>query len=371
MTEPRGLRHLEAELEALAEQRLLREPSAPVGAGVVVLCSNDYLGYAGEPLRLEEVAGGAGASRLVTGEHPAHAAAERAIASWVGAESALLFSSGYAANVGAIAALAGPGDVVVSDALNHASIIDGCRLSGAAVRVARHLDLENVSAELRSARPARRRWVVTESYFSMDGDCADLVGLRSLCDEHDAALVVDEAHALGVFGPKGAGRCAASQVRPDVLIGTLGKALGLQGAFVAGPSALRSWLWNRSRAFVFSTGLSPALASAAAARTVRAAGDDGGRSALHAYALRLREALRASKACVGGAEVGPILPLVVGDPGRALELSAALRSRGVLVQAIRPPTVPVGSSRLRVTVRANLTAAELERACAALVAVLG
>src|SRR5262249_8238829 len=160
----------------------------------------------------------------------------------LGAESALLFSSGYAANVGVVAALARPGDVIVSDALNHASIIDGCRLSGASVRVVPHRDAGAVEAALATSGGATHRWVVTETYFSMDGDSPDLPALRAACDRHDAALVVDEAHALGVLGPRGTGLCAAAGIRPDVLIGTAGKALGLQGAFVAGSCSLRRWL---------------------------------------------------------------------------------------------------------------------------------
>jgi 8-amino-7-oxononanoate synthase len=363
MTERGALRHLEAELGALEREGLLRRPASPP-PGCLVLCSNDYLGVASEPLPVEllaEVPSGAGASRLVSGEHPAHAEAERALAGWLGSEAALLFSSGYAANVGTVAALARPGDVIVSDALNHASLIDGCRLSGASILVVPHADAGAVEAALEGAQSARRRWVVTESYFSMDGDTPDLPRLRAACDRWDAALYVDEAHAVGVFGPAGRGVCARAGVRPDVLVGTLGKALGLQGAFVAGSAVLRTWLWNRARSFVFSTGMGPALAALVARRVSRVASDDGARARLERVAERLRAGLRP---LVGDALLpssGPILPVLVGAPDEAVRLSAHLRERGILVQAIRPPTVPPGTSRLRVTAHARLSDADVNR----------
>jgi 8-amino-7-oxononanoate synthase len=304
----------------------------------------------------------------VSGNQEAHEEAEAALASWLGTEAALLFSSGYAANVGVLSALAGAGDVIVSDALNHASIIDGCRLSGATVRVVRHLDVGHTEDALRDAGGARRRWVVSEGYFSMEGDSPDLAALRTLCDRHDAGLIVDEAHALGVFGPRGTGVCALAGVRPDVLIGTAGKALGLQGAFVAGSSTLRSWLWNRARSFVFSTGVSPALASAVTRRVARVATDDGARARLTANASRLREALVGRGVKVDDRR-GPILPWVLGAPDDAVRISRHLRELGVLVQPIRPPTVPVGTSRLRITATAALTEAELTLAAQAFEAV--
>jgi len=363
-----ALRHLEGELAALRSEGLLRDPAAsPVAeAGVLNLCSNDYLGYAVEPFGelapASSVSSGAGASRLVTGNHPAHEEAEAAIAAWLGAEASLLFSSGYAANVGVLAALAGRGDVIVSDALNHASIIDGCRLSGAWVRVVPHRSVEAIRLALVEARAARRRWVVTEAYFSMDGDAPDLGALRSLCDAHDAALVVDEAHALGVFGPSGRGLCAEAGVTPDVLIGTAGKALGLHGAFVTGPRVLRTWLWNRARSFVFSTGVSPALASAIRGRVRRVIEDDGARARLRQAESALREGLAGLGVAGVGEGRGPVIPWVLGSPEAAVAMSRRLRDRGVLVQAIRPPTVPTGTSRLRITAHARLGAGEIEQA---------
>jgi 8-amino-7-oxononanoate synthase len=353
--------HLAAGLaELAASDRLRREHTVPPGA--IVLCSNDYLGYAREPLATVALPGGAGASRLISGDHDAHAAAEAALAGWVGAEAALLFSSGYAANVGTIAALAGAGDVIVSDALNHASIIDGCRLSRARVVVVPHLDVDAAARALAEAAGARRRWLVTESYFSMDGVVPDLRALRRVADEHGSALVVDEAHALGVFGVRGAGLAAAAGVRPDVLVGTLGKAVGLAGAFVAGSARLRAWLWNRARSFVFSTAVPPIIAHAVTERVARVAADDAARARLAAISERVRAAIGAPLGC----SRGPIVPWVVGDERRALAMSAALAERGVFVAAIRPPTVPEGTSRLRITLHARLSDAEIEAAIAAL-----
>jgi 8-amino-7-oxononanoate synthase len=347
---------------------LLREPEVP-RRGLLDLCSNDYLGYASDAWPVGEEQGGAGASRLVTGNHRAHEEAEAALASWLGSEATLLFSSGYAANVGVLSALAERGDVIVSDALNHASIIDGCRLSRATVRVVQHLDVGEVEDALRDAASATRRWVVTEGYFSMEGDSPDLTALRVVCDRHDAALIVDEAHALGVLGPDGRGVCAESGVRPDVLIGTAGKALGLQGAFVAGSRSLRAWLWNRARSFVFSTGVSPSLARAITERVARATADEAGRQRLAANAACLREALARNGVAVSPGGRGPVIPWRIGEPEHAVQLSRRLREHRVLVQAIRPPTVPTGTSRLRLTASARLSDSDLRLAAQAFAAV--
>lgn len=368
------LRHLQAELDNLAERQLLRtRPLArdQAAAGRLNLCSNDYLGYAASGrLRgfaraaAEEHWTGAGASRLVAGEHAAHRALERQIAGWLRAEDALLFTSGYAANVGIIAALCGEGDLIVSDALNHASIIDGCRLSRARTVVVPHLDADEVRRALRGSE-GRRRWVIAESYFSMDGDCPDLRALRSICDEEDAALVLDESHAMGIYGPEGRGLAAAAGITPDVLVGTLGKALGAQGAFVAGSRELCAWLWNRARSFVFSTGLSPLLAAIAKGGIELAQTDDAGRAFLMARSSELREGLSDLGLAIAPGSQGPIIPVLVGESGRAVALSRALGERGSDVQAIRPPTVKEGSARLRVTASALLEPADVERAIAA------
>lgn len=374
-----ALRYLRDELCALEKRQLLRVRPAlrdRASRGRLNLCSNDYLGYAASgrlrPFAQRAVEAcwtGAGASRLVAGEHEAHRELEKLIAGWLGAENALLFTSGYAANVGTIAALAGEGDLIVSDSLNHASIIDGCRLSKARTVVVPHLDVEAVREAL-CREPSRRRWVITESYFSMDGDCPDLPALRSICDDHDAALVLDESHAMGIYGPEGRGLAAVAGVVPDVLIGTLGKALGAQGAFVTGSEELVAWLWNRARSFVFSTGLSPILAEIGrgAIETVR--GDGPGRRLLAARSLELRQAVANLGLDVPTASQGPIIPVLVGEAGRALELSRALFEQGVDVQAIRPPTVPPGSARLRMTASSLLSEDDVGRAARAFEAAL-
>jgi 8-amino-7-oxononanoate synthase len=345
-----ALGFLKDELNALELSGLLRDPaSALVPPGHIDLCSNDYLGYGRRRIELGE-RGGAGASRLVTGTFSAHLEAEAALASWLGHPSALLFSSGYAANVGVLSALGGEGDLIISDERNHASIIDGCRLSRARIVVAPHLRVEAIEAALRAS--ARRRFVVVESYYSMDGDSPDLAAIRGLCTAHGAALIVDEAHAVGVFGDSGRGRCAEVGVTPDVLVGTLGKALGLGGAFVAGPASLRTFLWNRARSFVFSTGLSPALSALLASRVGEVASDDAGRARLRLVERTLRAALD-----LGGE--GPVVPVVLGEAASAVRASSWLRERGIVVQAIRPPTVAPGASRLRMTGTAALQDEEL------------
>jgi 8-amino-7-oxononanoate synthase len=357
------LEFLDAALAELRAAELLRADRCAAKPALLNLCSNDYLGYASLPISSGD-RGGAGAARLVYGDDATHHAAEASLASWVGAPAALLFSSGYAANVGTLQALAGPDDVIISDALNHASIIDGCRLSRAKVVVVRHLDVAAVERSLAERSGCGRAFVVTESVFSMDGDRPDLVALREITLRRGAALVVDEAHALGVLGPEGAGACAAAGVMPDVLVGTVGKALGLQGAFVAGSASLRTWLWNRARSFVFSTGVSPAIAGAIPARVARARADDAGRRRLLSFAADVCTAARAGSVPIS--VDGPVLPWVLGSPRAALLAAAELERDGVLVQAIRPPTVAAGGSRIRLTASARLSEVERNAALEAL-----
>jgi 8-amino-7-oxononanoate synthase len=358
---PPALRFLEAALADLEQKDLLRTRPPPTAPGTLSFCSNDYLGLAAEPPPVAP--GGAGASRLVSGERAEHVEAERAAAELVGLPEALMFSSGYAANVGLVSALAGPGDLIVSDTLNHASLIDGARLSRARVAVVPHLDASAVERALAEGGPGRS-FVVTESYFSMDADAPDLAVLRRICDAAGAALVVDEAHALGVLGPEGRGLCAAAGVRPDAMTGTFGKAFGAGGAFVAGSPALVQWLWNRARSFVFSTGLSPAVAAAAAAGVARARQEPARRERVLEMASGLRSLLAARGMRVEG--FGPIIPWIVGDPALAMRIAAELRATGLDVRAICPPTVPPGTARLRLTVTGLHRAADLDRFAAAL-----
>ena len=353
--------------DALADARakdLFRERAHP-GPSLISFCSNDYLGLAQQTPPLEHA--GAGASRLVDGDRAIHARLEDACAALVRQPAALVFTSGYTANVGLVSALAGPDDLLVSDALNHASLIDGSRLSRARIRVVPHLDVDAVDRALAEG-PWRRAFVLTESYFSMDADSPDLPALRRVCDRHGAALVVDEAHALGVLGPEGAGLCVGTGVQADAVVGTFGKAFGAGGAFVAGCPSLVSWLWNRARSFVFSTGLSPAVAAAALQGMTTAAAEPDRRERTLAAATQLRRGLESCGAHPLG--TGHVVPWVLGDAGGALAMSRALAERGFDVRAIRPPTVPAGTARLRFTLSANHGNADIQRVVQSVRAIL-
>ncbi|MCA9579504.1 MAG: 8-amino-7-oxononanoate synthase [Myxococcales bacterium] len=334
-----------------------------------LLCfsSNNYLGFANHPQliaagvrAMQETGVGAGASRLISGNMAAHEAAETALADYVALPAARLFSTGYAANVGSLQALAEAGDVIYSDALNHASLIDGCRLSRARVERYRHTDLDHLRDLLRATRQsARRAFIVTDALFSMDGDLAPLAALRVLADEFEAHLYVDEAHSVGVLGPAGRGACAAAGVRPDVLIGTLGKAFGLAGAFAASDRDTVDWLYNRARSFVFSTGPQPSLAAQVVAAVPLLHGADAERARLQRHSQRLREHLRAAGHDVPMLAT-PIVPLLLGTEASALTVAAALLERGIFVPAIRPPTVPPGTARLRIVPTAAHTDDQLD-----------
>ncbi|TMA68811.1 MAG: 8-amino-7-oxononanoate synthase [Deltaproteobacteria bacterium] len=342
------------------------------GRPYLLLSSNNYLGLATHPAvraaarqAIERYGCGAGASRLISGHLDLHAAVETKLAAFKGTEAALLFPSGYQANVGTVTALVGRGDHVYSDALNHASIIDGCRLSRASVHVYPHRNVRALEAELAATPSGGRRLIVTDSVFSMDGDRAPLAALAALAEQYHSWLMIDEAHATGVVGPCGAGLAAADGVgaRIDVHLGTLGKALGSAGAYVAGSRALIDWLVNRARSFIYTTGLAPAAVAAAAAALDVVAAEPERREALARNAARLRDGLRALGFEAGGDT--HIIPVLVGDNRATLRLGEALRARGLLAQAIRPPTVPEGTARLRVTPMATHTRAQLERALAA------
>src|SRR5260370_31699479 len=285
---PAALQFLDEALLEAQSRNLFRERLPPRREGSLSFCSNDYLALAGRAC--PAAPSGAGASRLVTGERAEHVDLERVAAEYVMLPDALVFASGYAPNVGLLSSLASPADRIISDRLNHASLIDGARLSGARIDIVPHLNLEEVERALQAPRVGRA-FVVTESYFSMDADAPDLRALRRLCDSHAAALIVDEAHALGVLGPEGRGLCAQADIQPDALVGTFGKAFGAGGAFVAGCRTLTTWLWNRARPFVFSTGLSPAVASAAAAGVRAALGESWRREQVATGAALFRHGL--------------------------------------------------------------------------------
>lgn len=370
-------RWAEEALEGLRANGLWRqlEPlESPQGAEVLLggerllnFSSNDYLGLASDPRLVKAAVAslhkdgvGAGASRLVVGDSLAHRSLEAALARFEGAPTALLFNSGYAANVGVLSALLGPEDVVFSDALNHASLIDGCRLSRAKVVVYPHADVEALES-LMQENPTGRQLVCTDAVFSMDGDLAPLHALVTLCEARGAALVVDEAHATGVLGPSGAGLCEALGLagRVDVQVGTLGKALGVFGAYAATSQPVKELLIHRARSLVFSTALPPALCATAEAALHCLQHDPSLRDRLWRNIHRFAEGLAALG--VPATPQSAIFSLVLGTPERAKAASDFLRTRGLLVKPIRPPTVPEGTSRLRFSLSAAHTDAQLER----------
>jgi 8-amino-7-oxononanoate synthase len=366
-----------ADLEARGLLRTLEPlagPQGPVirigGRSLLNFSSNDYLGLAADPRLAAAFAEalrrwgiGAGASRVVVGDTDAHRRLEARLARFEGTEAALLFNGGYPANVGIVPALVGRGDLVVSDALNHASLVDGCRLSRAEVVVAPHAQPEAVARAL-AGHPARRKLVVTDAVFSMDGDRAPLRALAEVCQTAGAALLVDEAHATGVLGERGAGLCELTGVEPDVRMGTLGKALGVFGAYAAGSRSVMDLLVNRARSVVFSTTLPPALCEVATVAVDLLQHDPELRPRLQRNVQRFVAGVRSLGFAAEPSSA--IVPLVLGSPERALAASAFLREREILAKAIRPPTVPEGTSRLRFALSAAHTGAQVDRALEAL-----
>lgn len=361
--------------EAAGLRRRLRPREARTG--LVDFAGNDYLGLARDP-RVTAAAAeaartwGAGStgSRLVTGTTRAHLELERDLAQFAGAEAGLVFSSGYLANVGLITALAGRGDLIVSDALNHASLIDGCRLSRARVQVVGHRAVDEFEQAL-AERTEERAYAVTDAVFSVDGDVAPLAQLAAACRAHGAVLLVDEAHGVGVFGDGGRGAAHAAGLAgaPDVVMtATLSKSLGAQGGAVLGPRAVVDYLVDTARPFIFDTGLAPASVGAAAEalRILRAHPE---------LAERVRAGARSLHDLVLGAglsaavPVGAVTSVLVGDPDLAVEVAGICAGHGAAVGCFRPPSVPDGRSRLRLTARANLSERELAVAGAALRAV--
>ncbi len=377
-----------AALDAQSLRRRRREvvpaPGARLwvdGASLLAFCSNDYLGLAQDPLLREAVHAavdrygvGSGASPMVSGHSAANAALERELAQAVGLPRALYFYAGYATNASIVPALVGEGDALFSDALNHACLIDGARLSRATVHRYRHADLPQLDALL-AASPARRKLVISDAVFSMDGDVADIAALHALCERHDALLLLDDAHGFGVLGPQGRGALAAAglsgpQASPRVIyMATLGKALGVAGAFVAGPDRLVEWLLQKTRSYTYATAAPALLAEAVRAGLRCVLGPDGERRRRHLQALiaQLREGLvpgaDAALDAAGWAlmpSATAIQPLVIGDNDAALAVMAVLREQGLWVPAIRPPTVPAGTARLRIALSAAHQPADIE-----------
>ena len=363
------MKNLRDELAQLQQQHLYRRrriTESPQGAEIIIdgrkllnFCSNDYLGLANHPdvvaafkRGADEFGVGSGASHLVCGHSHYHHALEEALADFCGRPRALLFSSGYMANLGVLGALLDKQDAVLEDRLNHASLIDGGLACGARFRRYRHNDARSLAAELGKAR-ARRKLVVTDGVFSMDGDVAPLDELADVCRAHDAWLMVDDAHGFGVLGAHGEGSVAqfSAEAQPQVLVGTLGKAFGTAGAFVAGSDELIETLIQFARTYIYTTALPPPVAAATLASLELVRNGSERRAHLQSLVQHFRR---------GAADLGyqlmpsvtPIQPLLVGADADALALSNSLRADGLLVSAIRPPTVPEGSARLRITLTA-------------------
>jgi 8-amino-7-oxononanoate synthase len=370
------LRRRLGDLEAAGLYRQLLPPAG------LDFASNDYLGLGRDPaLRRDLLARLAAlppetplfapASRLLAGTLRAHLALEARLARFKGTAAALLFPSGYQANVGLLSALLGPGDRAISDAANHASLIDGLRLSGCARRLVPHLDLAAIERELATPHPGGRTFLVTESLFSMDGDVAPLDRYADLAERHGASLIVDDAHATGLYGEeRGSGLTESFSVenRVAAVVSTLGKACGASGAFVAGSRELIDFLVNRCRSFLFTTASSPLLVYTVEVALDRMAAEPERRGRVQVLAERLRSRLRAAGFdCL--ASQGPLVPVVLGDNRRAVEVARELGDRGFDVRAARPPTVAPGTARLRISVHADRTEAEIDALAAALLEV--
>ena len=375
-------------LAALDAQQLLRRRRVvtPIdGARVIVdgverlaFCSNDYLGLAQYPALIEAARQaalrhgvGAGASPLVSGHSPEHEALEQELAAFVGLPRALYFYAGYAANSGCIPALVGRGDALIADELNHACLIDGARLSGAERHIVPHGDLDALERALVTTRGARRRLVVADAVFSMDGDVAPIPQMLALCERHDALLYLDDAHGFGVLGRDGRGALSHCGLEGDAIpsrliyMATLGKAAGVSGAFVAGAAPVIEWLLQKARTYMFATG-APAMVAAALRASLRVIEAEGWRRERLAA---LRAQLQAGLAALpwdAPATPSAIQPLLLGDNATALSVMAALDAQGLWVPAIRPPTVPAGTARLRITLSAAHGAADVDRLLAAL-----
>jgi 8-amino-7-oxononanoate synthase len=363
------VRNFASELEQRKQAGLYRSrrqisgPQQPVltadGKRLLSFCSNDYLGLANHPVNIEalrnalpETGLGGAASHLICGHHEAHHRLEERLAAFTGRSSALFFSTGYMANLGVISALVGRGDTVFSDQLNHASIIDGCILSRAKVRRYAHGDVTSLAAML--SETSGHKLVVTDGVFSMDGDVAPLRELAQVCRDHGALLVVDDAHGFGVLGPQGRGSVAElglSEEDVPVLVGTLGKAAGTSGAFVAGPAVLMDYLVQKARTYIYTTAMPPALAMATCASLDLIEYGDERRAHLQSLVERFRQGATALGYNLMPSRT-PVQPIMIGDNRQALALSQALEECGLLVTAIRPPTVPEGEARLRVTLSA-------------------
>lgn len=365
---------LAATLAGLRDAGLMRQMRPPRGIDLV---SNDYLGLAEHPYltesmraALDGIPAGSGGSRLLRGHHEIFERIEHRLALFAGSECALLFGSGYAANIGLLQAIVSPGDLIVSDERNHASLIDGIRLTKAATAIYPHQDLEALESALSRPRTGRAV-VITESVFSMDGNLTPLRDVCAIAERKDAVVIVDEAHATGMYGTRGSGRVEELGLRDRVAatMHTGGKALGSGGAWVAGSRALRDVMVNRARAFIFSTAPLPVLAAALDAGLDLVEREPERRREVHRKSSMLRRALGDAGVSCGGESM--IVPIVVGTNDAAIALQSSLMTAGFDVRAIRPPSVPAGTARLRVTARHPVSDADLLRFAAAVALLWG
>ncbi|MHC4267489.1 MAG: 8-amino-7-oxononanoate synthase [Planctomycetota bacterium] len=373
------MKYISDELENIKKEGLYRELNVVSNSQGVYLevdgrtrlsfCSNNYLGLANNPLivnavkdAVEEYGWGAGASRLVSGNMTLHETLENEISLFKEKESAIVFPTGYMANIGAISSLVSKGDLVICDKLNHASIIDGCRLSGADFRVYAHCDIEKLENILKKSSNYPRKLIVTDSVFSMDGDLAPLPDIVSIASKYKAIVMVDEAHGTGVFGKKGRGVVEHFNLNKeiDIIMGTFSKAIGSLGGYVCGDVDLINFLRNKARSFIYTTALPPAVCAASIAGLKLIQKQPSLRESLWDNIRYLKDKLTLLNFNVITSE-SPIIPILIGDADKAVSVSKALYEKGILIPAIRPPTVPANSSRLRMTVMSTHTQDDLDK----------
>ncbi|WP_137937072.1 8-amino-7-oxononanoate synthase [Chitinivorax sp. B] len=368
MLEDQGLRRRRRTLESPQGAHVLVD-----GKPYIAFASNDYLGLAGHPELIEatqkavlEWGVGGGASHLVSGHFGAHDKLEDALARFVGQDDTLLFSNGYMANLGTVTALVGRGDAIFADKLNHASLNDACVLSRAEFRRFQHNDISAL-ARLLETTPARTKLIVADAVYSMDGDVAPIREMVALSDRHDAWLLLDDAHGFGVLGPNGRGSLLANDVRSPraIYMATLGKAAGVAGAFVAGNAELIEWLVQRARTYIYTTAQPPMLAATLLKSLELIEREEWRRERLHEVINQLKAGLSGLPWSLMPSDT-PIQPLVIGDNGDALRVTEALRDMGLWVPAIRPPTVPPGTARLRISLSAAHVSEDIDKLCAAL-----
>ncbi len=373
------MKEISNELEKMRESDLYREmrvikgeqgPSVMIGDQVYLsFCSNNYLGLANHPFvikaaidAVKQYGWGTGASRLISGNMELHEKLEHEIARLKNRSSSLVFPTGYMANLGTISSLVGKGDIIICDKLNHASIIDGCRLSGASLRVYPHCNMKKLEMVLKNSTQYKKKLIVTDSVFSMDGDLAPLPDIVAIANNHHAMVMVDEAHGTGIFGKEGTGviELFGLEKEINIVMGTLSKAIGSLGGFVSGDTDFIDYLRNRARTFMYTTALPPAVCAASIAGITLIRNDHSLRQTLWSNVHYLKEQLTSLDLKIVPS-ASPIIPILIGDAKKTLDVAKYLYERQILIPAIRPPTVPDKSSRLRITVMSSHTRDDLEK----------